>query len=447
VPGWGAWAALWGAESYQQGYEPLAKQDTLYLGVDGGGGITDLAVDLSQYDDDQATGATWHFEAAPATRFNLTTEWCGEFDVDCNDTDTGRFFTYDCATAASDYYLNLAAGGVVTAVLNSTTVATLTLPGIAVGDQQYVVQWSVQPNPLTTGAANALRSELCAWNVDTGAFDKAVATHVVRPAETGAMNIWAARTTGTTPFTGVPHAVRFGERFHSASEAYVDFVASVSEPSTVIDTTCEHESLPADTTTGIHGRDNFHGPAALWAADKVNRLERRLLSPLYNKRFRDTPTWTDALLSATDAKVRAAPNETQYRMVLGWLQVAPAPETCSHLWVRCHVFSRAGAGAAVPVGVRFYSMSALPGELGFQEAHVTEVVTRDDEVGVTFGQWDVESLVPIKRNADGKTYLAIALCVDPASASANDANSQIIVYGCHAVPCFKPVQGGFPVAP
>ncbi len=445
MPGWGSWASLWGAEAYQQGYEPLAKQDTLYLGVDGGGGIADLATDLSQYLDDQATGATWHFEASPATRFDLTTEWCAEFDVDANNADTGRFFTFDCVTAASDYYLEITAGGILNAIVNSTTVATLTIPGIAAGDQHIVVSWSAQPNPDTTGAANALRSELCAWNVDTGEFNKSVATHVARPAQTGAMNFWARNTAGGSPFIGTPHACRFGERFHTASETYVDFVAAVPAPATL--TTVYGEGLPANTSTGIHGRDNFHGPAAVWAADKVNRLARRTLTPLVNKRFRDSPTWTDATLSGGDPKVRAAPIDTNYRMVLGWIQWNDVPETCSHLWVRVHVFSRATSGAAVPVGIRLYSMNGLPGDLGYQDAHVTEIVTRDDEVGVTFGEWDVEALVPLKRNDDGETFLAIALQVDPESASANDLASQISVRSFHAAPAFKSIQGGLPVAP
>jgi hypothetical protein len=447
MPGWGAWASLWGIESYQQGYEPLAKQDTLYLGIDDGGGIADLATDLSQYLDNQTTAATWHYEPAPATRFNVLTEWTIEADFTANNASTGRIWTQG---TSGRFRISIAAGVIsvtLQAAAGFVTVATLAMPGVAAGNERFVVSWAVQANPLTTGAADACRTELRIWNVTDGSYDATTALHRARDTETGAAVWWAGSTAGTNPFSGTPHACRFGERFISASETYSDFVATVSAPTTEVDTTAKHEGLPATTLTAIHGRDNFHGPAALWAADKSKRLQRRTLTPLYNKRFKSHPTWTDALLTASNPKIRAAPGDSDYRMHISWLQVAPVPETCSHLWVRCHVFSRASAGDAVPVGVRFFSMNGLPGDPGFESFSATEVITRDDEVGVTFGEWDVESLVPISRDPEGNTYLAIALCVDPASASANDANAQIVVRSCHAVPCFKSTQGGFPMAP
>lgn len=461
MPGYGSYAALYGAESYQQGYEPLAKPDTLYLGRDDGAGIPDLATDLSQYADNQSRGATWHWEASPATRFNLTTRWCIEVEFTCDNADTGRFFTQG---GTGRWRISIAAGGIVTITIQAgaalLTIGTLTLPGISGSDQRFTLQWSAEPNELTTGASNALRSELCAWNETTPNFDKAVFAHAARDSETGAAVFWAGSTAGANPFTGTPHACRFGSRFHSATETAIDFVDTRSEPATDVDTSSEHEGLPCSTSTGIHGRDSFHGPAAVWAVDKTRRLVRRLLTPLYNRRFRNTPTWTDALLtSGTNPKIRGAPGATDYRMHLGWLQVAPVPDTCSHLWVRVHVYANATSGAAVPCGIRFYTMNKPPGGVAAEVAdeapaetfvpyYVDELVTRDD--GAAVGEWAIEALVPISRGTagirKGKTYLCIALAVDPESGSANDANAQLIVKACHAVPNFVATQGGLPVA-
>ena len=105
-------AAAAALASYMQGYDPLAKQGTLYLAQDNGAGIADLAVDRSQYLDNMATGATWTFEASPANRFDLADRWCFEFDFTCDNTDTGRLFQFDCVTAASDLSLRISAGGI-----------------------------------------------------------------------------------------------------------------------------------------------------------------------------------------------------------------------------------------------------------------------------------------------------------------------------------------------
>lgn len=452
MPGWGSWA-LWGAASYQQGYDPLAKQDTLYLAIDGGGGISDLAIDRCQYLDNQTAGATWTSEAAPASRFNLTNRWCYEFDFDADNADTGRFFQYDCVTVTSDLSLQIIAGGIVRVIINNTVPATtLTLPGVSGSNQRFVLQWSAEPNPDTTGAADALRHFLCAWNLDTGAFDKVTFNTVVRPGQTGAMTIWAASSGGSSPFTGVPHAVRMGRKLHAPTETAIDFVETRTEPATDVDFSAEDEGMPVDTTTGVHGVGEFQGPAVVLAVDKTNRLIRRCLSPLYNKYFRRRVAWDDTDLDATDnPKIRAAPGDPGYRLFLGWLQVAAVPDTCTHLWVRVHVQS-SSSSTAVPVGVRFYSFNRPPGGLALAAEglppepltsyYASEIITRDD-AGV--GEWCVEQLVPIARGTVGirknKTYLAIALQVDPEGSVANDADATVTVKGCHAVPCFVSEAG------
>lgn len=460
---WADWSS-WGLASYVQGYESRAKQETLYYGRDNGAGISDLAIDLGQYAVNQTVsrGATWHFESSPASRFNVADEWCVEIDATFNNATTGYLFA---AGPSQRFSLRInESAGIVRARMQiggaNVTVATLTLPGITGSDERFLIGWSAEPNDDTTGSSNVLRHELYAFNKSDGSFDKVVAVSAAKDSGTGAITFWAQTTTGTSPFGGTPHACRFGKRFHSATESAIDFVDTRAEPATEVDTSSEHEGLPLTTAAGIHGRDNFHGPAAVWAVDKTKRLLRRLLTPLYNKRFRNHHTWTDAELTAANAKIRGAPGAPDYRMHLGWLEVAPVPDTCTHLWVRIHCFSRASSGSAVPVGVRFYSMNRPPGGIvglvdevpaeAFDYHHVTDVITRDDEVGVTFGEWDLEALVPIARGTagirKGKTYLGIALQVDPAAASTNDANAQIVVRGCHAVPCFVSSEGSLSFA-
>lgn len=442
MSGWVTWST-WGLASYQQGYEPLAKQSTRYVAT--GASVTACITDLSQYLTNLTAGTDEAHEDT-SVRFNHSHPRTIGLQIQVNSTDVGSLWRH--GTAGNLEQLRFSAANTILVTVNNATALTYTVAGLDAVRDECVVAWVSEANPDTTGASDAVLSWLYFWNVTNGTFDKVRFTHAVKNLQSTSGRWGANDSLGTNSFApGVITGIWYENRLQSASEIAVDWVISASEPATVVDTTSEHEGLPATTSTGIHSRDNFHGPAVVWAADKTKRLARRLLSPLYNKRFRSHPTWTDALLTASNPKIRAAPGESDYRMHIGWLQGAPVPDTCSHLWVRVHVFSRASAGAAVPVGVRFYSMNGLPGDSGFEAFSSTEVITRDDEVGVTFGEWDVESLVPISRDAEGNTYLAIALCVDPAAASANDANAQIIVRSCHAVPSFKSSQGGFPVAP
>lgn len=441
MPGWGSWT-LWGLASYNQGSEPRAKQDTLFLGV--GTTMTDLASDLGQYAVNQTIQRAWTYEAAPATRFNLTDRWCFEFDFDCDNADTGRLFQYDCATATSDLSLALTAGGVLSIIINNAVAGTtLTLPGISGSDQRFVVAWSAEPNVDTTGASDALTHYLCAWNLNTGAFNRVRQNTVVRPAQTGAMVIWAASTGGSSAFSGTPHAVRIGRRLHSPDETAADFVDTYVAPTSVLDTTFEHEGLPVTTSTGIHSRDNLHGPAAAWAVDKTRRMQKRTMSALWNERMRARPTWSDALLTSSDPMIRPAPGDSRYVMHVGWLRSYPVPDTASHIWVRVHLRSFVTLGSAVPLGVRVYSMAGVNslGDPGGDYHPAEEVVTRDDS---GLGEWCIDAVIPISRSARGYTYLALALAIDPEAASSNDAAERITVRAVHVVPCVKAVQGGLP---
>lgn len=441
MPGWSTWA-LWGLASYQQGYDGLAKQDTLYLASDNGGGIADLAIDRSQYDDDQTAAATWTFEAAPASRFNLSDQWCFEFDFDADNADTGRFFQYDCATAASDLSLRITAGGSISIIINNAVAATtLTLPGVSGSDQQFVVQWSAMPNPDTTGAADALLHQLAAWNLDTGAFDKVMLTTVVRPTQTGAMAIWAGTTAGTNPFTGTPHGVRMGQRFHSVTETAADLVDTFVAPGTTTDT--DDQGLPVSSSIGFAGRSYFHGPAAAWACDATRRMEHRLLSPLWNEAMRINTEFTQGELdSSSDEWIRGAPASDDWRMHLTFLRCYPVPPGATHLWVEIQLRSYVSSGDTVPLGVRLYSFSKNPSDADgppLVAYFAEEIVTRDD---TGEGSYVLMTKLPIALDADGFTWLALAFDVDPNDESTNDNRERVRVQAVHVVPVVSLTQGG-----
>lgn len=438
---WASWGG-WGLPSYAQGYDGLAKQDTLYLGIDSGAGISDLATDRSQYLDNQTTAATWHYEASPATRFNLTDRWCWEFDFTCDNTDTGRLFQYDCATAASDLSLRIAAGGVMSIIINNAVAGTtLTLPGISGSDQRFVFSWSAEPNVDTTGAADALTHYLCAWNLNTGAFDKARLTTVVRPGQTGAMVVWAGTTAGTNPFTGTPHGARLSGRLHPPTETYHDFVSALSAPTTQTQT--DDQGLPVSSSIGFAASSAFHGPAAAWATDATRRMFRRLMSPLWNECMRISTEFSEAEIeSAADPWIRGAPDSNSWRMHLAWLRSYPVPPGATHLWAEVQLRTYVTSSTAVPLGVRVYSMDRNPSGGAGTLTHyfAEELVTRDD--AATEGSYVIKARVPIAQDDDGFTWIALAFFIDPLSTSTNDSRERIRVQAVHVVPIVCDEAGG-----
>jgi hypothetical protein len=427
-----------------------AKQDTLYWAV--GPTIAELGTDKSQYLDNMAVAATWTYEASPATRFNMTRTWCFEFSVRASSTDTGRFFQYDCVTAASDLSLRISAGGVLEGILNNALQPSLTIPGINATARRIVISWSCEQNVDTTGAADAQRHELCAWNLDTGEFAKTVWTSVVRPGQVGDMVIWADAIGGTNPFTGTPLAVRIGSRFHSATETANDFVATGTAPATLV--VNDHQGLPVLSSNKNASQNYFHGPAAAWVCDATRRLYRRTHSVLWNDLFRITTDFTQAQLdSLTDPWIRGAPNATGYRMHLTYFRGYPVPMTASHLWVRAHVRAWAASGAAVPTGFRFYSMNRPPGVGGlagadgdvepFDSYQATEIRTNADSASP--GWWILQALVPIARGTmgphDGWTYVALAVDVDPNNESTNDSNARVRIEAINVEPVYREASG------
>ncbi len=428
------------------GLDGSVKQDTLYWAY--GTSFAELAVDRGQYLDDMAVGTNGTSEASPANRFNLTNRWCWEFKFTASSTDTGRLFEFDCVAAASDLSLQIIAGGIMRIIINNGVAATtLTLPGISGTPRRFVFSWSAEPNEDTTGAADALRHHLCAWNLTTGEFDKVTFTTVVRPGQTGGMFVWTGGG-GSNVFTGKAHAVRLGSRLHPPRETANDFVGQLAAPTTETDT--DHQGLPVSSALAGPGR--YHGPDAAWVADATRRLTRRTFSPLWNEPQRIQTVFTDTLLdSATDPWIRGAPDSNTWRMHLTFRRGYRVPPGATHLWVRVHaqIYNFANT-SLVTAGLRLYSMNkhigalqaAVEGQLEtFVPYFVQAIVVRDDTPSGE-GSYVIKAKVPISKSATGWTYLALALAVDPNSSSSEDARTAIVVKAVHTVPCAIDAAGG-----
>lgn len=400
------WDILWGGPA-----SVPTLRDTLYYSVDDGAGIADLAVDQSQYLDNMATAATWHYEAAPATRFNLASGWAHDFEFEADNTDTGRLFQYDCATAASDLSLAIGAGGVITAIINNAAVATtLTLPGISGTNQRFLLSWTSIANPDTTGAADALLHFLCGWNLDTGAFDKVRFTTVVRPTQTGAMVVWAGTVAGGSPFTGIPHACRFSTAFHTATETHEEMVGQSAEPDLLGEERLVQDMPPRSSGVGDDG--HFAGPVALLGASIARDSDLRLVGPLVSQVYRSRPILEGDLGTANAAWVYEDPDvDAGLYVYLQYCYWALVPPACNYAHVRVFIQSF----STDQLDVQCLSMSQPGRFVRPDTSPITRTIYRAEAslttnhgAGGTAGEWVDLGRLRVARDSQDGSYFALA---------------------------------------
>lgn len=431
-----------------QGRDEQAKQSTRYLAR--GASVTALTTDLSQRFTNLTAGASSAYENT-STRFNHAGPRTIGVRVSMTSAHTGTLYRH--GSGATTERLEFSAANTLRIVVNNAAVTTLAVTA-PTGTDTCVVAWITEANPDTTGAPDAYRSRILHWNVTDGTFAATDwVTHAVITSSSTTAVFGADDSAGAAAFAGTMTACWYENRVQSGAEIANDWVSAVSAPSTVLTTV--HQGLPPDADT-IDAQNYHHGPAALWCADATRRLVRRTSSPLVNVQHATRPTWTDALLVADDPFIRGAPDDSAYRMHTAWKHVEPVPNTCNAVWVRIHLRSWTTSGAAVPIGARVYSFNRIPGaalppaDQGAADPltsyYVTATVTRDDDAIV--GEYTVLGLLPIARGRTGfyagRTVIALALNVDPAAASGNDANARIIVRALHVMPVFDDQDGALP---
>lgn len=430
--------------SYEQGFNALAKKSTRYLAT--GAGVTTCNTDLSQRAVNMTAGASFLFEASPASlRFDFSHPRTMIFRITANNADTGSLFRHG---AASPTRFAFPAANQIRATVNNATAGTLALTGLDAVRDTLVVAWTSMANPDTTGASDAVLSWLHAWNVTNGTYEQLRFTHAANTTKTQTVYMGAQDNTPTLVFSGTITGIVFENRFMSPTEIAADWVTTFTPPTSVLE--LDGQGIPPQSGT-IDAQNYHQGPAHVWATDATRRMQRRTLSTLVNDRFIIRPTWTAAALAGPF--VRQV--DGVYRMLLGTLRCVPVPDSCNVLWVRIHSQNRTTSGAAVPTGLRVYSMNRPPGALGlglgggaeaFEQYYVGTIVTRDEDISATNGTWDTLGLLTIARGRSGirkgMTYIAAAIAIDPLSASANDANALSILNAIHVVPGFYQPDGG-----
>lgn len=428
-----------------QGDVANAKDDTRFLGVDYGAGLTDLAADLSQYADSLTVGTSCIHEAS-GTRWDPTPPLAIELDVLLDSTDDGFLFVRE--GTLSGLRLTVAVGGVISARVNGSVIASVTVPSL--GPSRVVIGWSMEPNVFTTGASNAIRSELRAWNVDSEEFVQAVATHAT-PATAAVSAIWLARTTtGSSAFTGAAYQLRWSVgRFHPAAETREDLIEQTAEPTLTLATRRE---VPVPTRASGAGDDgHFAGPIYKAVAAGLGQADLRQAGYIVAEQYTLPETLSESFPAVRSVEAPGAP---EFTMLGQFFVHRPIPLPCNRLKVRVQIQAwRVDAADPDYIHVRCYSLSRPP--LGLASTigpepplvrYYREVTVESaDGSGTTGGHWYTFDLIEVARDESGLgTWLGLAFYVED-QGGGGTADQRWRVRAWTVEPGVEDAAGSFPI--
>ena len=260
----------------------------------------------------------------------------------------------DPANAANNTYLIYLNGS--SQIVFQQGVTALFTSSVNAAADLYLA-WFTRPNPLTTGASDALMSEFAVYNITTAAWvEIEQVAHAVPTVNTGwalhAGGFWDGATFGS--LSGQIEDLRIGVALdHSTAELAEDFVASRTAP--VADDSPISVVLPLAGDAGMADEGEWTGSANIgWIAAHGSSKRRAQWSPLVGEVYLDA----EAVSQPPEPTqwFRAAPGTdgTKHMLRLDSLRWMPVPAGCSHVAVRVHVKS---TGAADPCVVRVYAFN------------------------------------------------------------------------------------------
>lgn len=368
-----------------------------------------VTTDLSQWDTDlTATGAGAYEDASARTALDGTgTGRAFEVSVELDTGSDGVIICHGADGVGDPAYRIGLAGSVVVFVRGASVVA-LTPPNLSGTLKTYVLGWSTEPNPDTTGGSDALRSEYYVYDVDGDEMAYDAETHAVTTTSASlAFSIGGEWDGGSlnSAFTDTINAVRISGRFHTRVEGREHLVTQTAAPSNDGIEACEEPVIPE----GVCENGALVGPAYQAAARSmavgVNR--HRLVGPLL-KMFSPSPvTWQPTLsaVSGMDA-TRVRTLSDGYQTQLGWLWRVMVPRHAEWLLCKAQWNTWDTGLAAVACNLRVY-ISDLPPTQANEWKY--EAITRSTEDG-SGGTGVVQEFDPVQvlRDADGYSWVWLA---------------------------------------
>jgi len=426
-----------------QGSQANAKDDTLYYALRGGA-FANLATDLSQHLDNQTAGASWTSEASPAPRFNVTTTWTIEVLCDTDNNDTGYFLSY--ASGGSLLRFSLNGSGTVEAYLGASLLGSLALPGIGAGAEEFVIAWACEPNVLTTGAGDALRSELRAWNVTDGTYSQTTFTHAVRSSGTGDLVCWASSAAGANAFVGTARGIRISAgRFRTATETREDWIGSTSAPTITGQTRLE--AIVAEPATGgagveINEPGAFAGPVLAQAAASAGQNDLRTWSPTGHASYFERPALEGSTFTGQPTAWRRAASVATYTLLGAYVLRRRLPPRATQVKIRINVQQWRTAGVTADrLNFRVWVANRPPAPVAGVTDHDQPLATRSTAnvqlatshgSGAAAGEWLDLGLVDVVRNGAGWSWIMLGVRLEDLSGT--PANNRLRIHAFTADP-------------
>lgn len=383
-----------------------------------------VTTDLSQWLTDLTASGSGAYED-PSVRTALDGTGDGrslEAAFEASNASEGWILRHGGDVATQPYGLFVKTGEVRFMGTGATVIASIVMPGIGAGLSDYIAAINTEPNPLTTGAADALRSEFLVYDVLGKALAWLVVHHAVIVADpAGAFSVggeWDGAVL-QIPYPDGIDDVRVSSRFHTRVEVREHWVAPTTAPTPDGITAVEGPVLPAETTLAKSVAGPQYQAAA--AAMAVGRNRHRMVSAAVQCIVPEPPMWEDDLADVIGAG-RVYDLELGYQTPLCWLWRRRIPRHCS--WVRVRVQWATWDTDGQPpdlVELRAHTADAPPPLAQEQQAKTISRNVDDGTGGI--GVLETFELLYVERDLDGWTWLFLSARTDGGSGAGNVAYS------------------------
>lgn len=288
-------------------------------------------------------------------------------------------------------------------VVGNAVVHTITIPS----DGEIVVSWSMTADPLD---AAAVRSEVRAWDADTGDFADGISWSHAEPAGLAAADIiWGAQVTaGTNGTAGTLQGAGFLLHGTGSVQVHRDRVSAAAAPALTGDTAMEVPMPSWSSNLGAQGR--LAGPTHYVAAGSVVANHLLLASPLVNVQW-DSPTAVSWSTVAFSAWWTPSPDGDSY-LGLPLLWRRPVPQTVNEARCRVYVSGAYSGGSSSTLSIRVWSANRNPGADSpvALESYATVAQTIDSVDFDATGQWLDCGDLRLSRTASGeRSWLAVSV--------------------------------------
>ena len=383
-----------------------SKADTLlYVDLNLSGGYTQ---DESQYQTNLSAGATWVHET-PSARCAVNVPREITITFEAVNTDSGTLINHGDGGATNYTFRVTVSLGTLSIHQGGTLLYTMNLPSVGAATRTFTMQWSTRPRDA------AVVSDLWIYNHEDAAFDFAQVDHAASTTNAA----WFLQINGyngaTGAYTGGLSAfvrVRIGARYHCPVEPYEDWVAESTPVTPPTDTEVLTQGYPTSLERAAHGQ--FAGPSYLEGAVANRRNKRRLMSPLLNIVFNETPILTNARLPP--AWVTDPPGEEAGVWDMSIARLWHCPSVLGNrAYARAFIWNDNSA-EVTPLQIRLYSFNQLPngiGKVGDEplKFYFSEIEIEQND-GLSLGNWYAFSGIKLARNKRNETWLALAFAVD-----------------------------------